>query len=306
MSISYSEREIFSPDELVLLRAAEEHVALIPEALSDSRCHEIARAVAFHLGLQHQDGYYGFVDHTWLWTTPFKAGVYLPENNKTRIGFPNILDVYCVGSLPMCRLVDAQHTSLPHIGWAYRPGRWRDDIDKERLRALIKAIDRNHMRGTELPLCAVCNKPQADDFVSASCYCACSDHLNEVRKRKGMEAIKRSFLDEWTADAEREAIAAWLESLYARQDPQLLACSVRAGTHHRIEPRNFTEFKQRWALEWEEWQRIGKELGAAAGPDAFVSAADVTNEQQRRMEARGETSVLKSAFAKVMGIGESK
>ena len=54
--------------------------------------------------------------------------------------FPHVLDVYCVGSLPMVCLVDGDHTSLPHIGWSYRPGRERDDIDKDRLRALIETM----------------------------------------------------------------------------------------------------------------------------------------------------------------------
>ena len=140
MSISYSEREVFTAGERDLLHRAEDCVIRIPSHLSDSRCHEVARAVGFHLGLAHQDGFYGFVDHTWLWTAPFAAPCYEPSRNKTRIGFPHVLDVYCVGSLPMVRLVDGDHTSLPHIGWSYRPGRERDDIDKDRLRALIETM----------------------------------------------------------------------------------------------------------------------------------------------------------------------
>jgi hypothetical protein len=138
MSISYSERAVFTADEKQLLYQAERCVARIPSTLADSRCHEVARAVGHHLGLAHQDGFYGFVDHTWLWTAPFADPCYEPSRNKTRIGFPHVLDVYCVGSLPMVRLVDARHTSLPHIGWAYRPGRTRDDIDEARLWALIE------------------------------------------------------------------------------------------------------------------------------------------------------------------------
>ena len=59
-----------------------------------------------------------------------------------RIGFPHVLDVYCVGSLPMVRLVDGEHTSLPHIGWAYRPGDERKDIDEGRVEALVHAMRR--------------------------------------------------------------------------------------------------------------------------------------------------------------------
>jgi len=140
MSISYSEREVFSAVEVHLWQEAERYVDRIPEALSDSRCHEIARAVGTLLGLSHQDGYYGFVDHTWLWTAPFAAPCYEPSRNRTRVGFPHILDVYCVGSLPMVRLLDGEYTSLPHIGWSYRPGREREDIDTERVCALIRAM----------------------------------------------------------------------------------------------------------------------------------------------------------------------
>jgi len=71
-----------------------------------------------------QDGKYGFVEHSWLWTKPISECKILTP----RLGFPNILDVYCVGSLPLVRLVDGQHPSLPHVGWAYRPGDKRDDI----------------------------------------------------------------------------------------------------------------------------------------------------------------------------------
>src|SRR5262249_36478034 len=126
--ISHSESTIFTPAEIELLDVATMYVGMVREAAGAPkvRCHELARAVGWMLHLEHQDGYYGFVDHTWLWTSPLEPDSYITD----RLGFPNILDVYCVGSLPMVRLVDAQHPSLPHVGWAYRPSvRPRDDID---------------------------------------------------------------------------------------------------------------------------------------------------------------------------------
>ena len=164
MSISYSERKVFTGGEINLLHRAERCVARIPNELADSRCHEVARAVGYRLGLAHQDGFYGFVDHTWLWTAPFAASCYEPSRNKTRVGFPHVLDVYCVGSLPMVRLLDGEHTSLPHIGWAYRPGKERDDIDETRLRTLIEAMREPQTASpTTCPRCdgypAMCNCP---------------------------------------------------------------------------------------------------------------------------------------------------
>lgn len=139
-SISYSARRIFSIDELTMLRRAEQLVRRVPESMKDVRCHELARACGFHLNLQHQDGYYGFVDHSWLWTRPLNRTVGRSVTTFGRIGFPNILDVYCVGQMPMVRLVDGQHTSLPHIGWAYRPGEERQDVDDDTLERLIRIM----------------------------------------------------------------------------------------------------------------------------------------------------------------------
>jgi hypothetical protein len=103
----YSELKIFTGEELGLWHDATKVVDALREAeFPDLRCHELARAVGKVLGLQVQDGFYGFVDHSWLWLRPLGPTI-------GRIGFPNILDVYCVGSLPLVRLVDAQATSLP-------------------------------------------------------------------------------------------------------------------------------------------------------------------------------------------------
>lgn len=135
---SYSATDIFSTLELDLLARAERMVAAIPEELdrahqivhgSRVRCHELARAVGRLLELHWQDGYYGFVEHTWLWTTA-----------PSRFGLPNILDVYAVGSLPQVRLVACTNPSLPHVGWAYRPAATRTDIDDSLLRRLEEVM----------------------------------------------------------------------------------------------------------------------------------------------------------------------
>jgi len=132
---SYSEKEIFSAEEAVILAKA----TAIVEALPDSgphgplRCHEVARAVGRILGLQVADGFYGFVDHSWLWTRPLDT-----SHLVGRTGFPNILDPYCVGGLPAVRLVHCGSPSLPHVGWAYRPGPARDDVDEDLVSELVR------------------------------------------------------------------------------------------------------------------------------------------------------------------------
>jgi len=135
---SHSELKLFTNAEIDLLHRAERLVELVPDLPEDIRCHELSRAVGRVMRLQHQDGYYGFVDHTWLWTTPFTANVL---NQQSRLGFPNILDVYAVGSLPIVRLVDAQHPSLPHVGWGYRPGKDRTDINESVIETLVEIME---------------------------------------------------------------------------------------------------------------------------------------------------------------------
>jgi hypothetical protein len=44
--------------------------------------------------------------------------------------------------------------------------------------------------------CIVCGKPRADGLVSATVYCGCVDHLNEVRQRKGLPPIGNGTDDE--------------------------------------------------------------------------------------------------------------
>lgn len=129
---------VFSVQERELLSRAEEIVRRLPEFddLEHLRCHEVARVVGGVLGLEVADGRYGFVEHSWCWTTPLSKA----HRVGIRIGLPNILDPYCVGSLPQVRLVDAQTTALPHIGWAYRDGETRTDIDEEFVKSWVKTL----------------------------------------------------------------------------------------------------------------------------------------------------------------------
>lgn len=130
----YSELEVFSEREIVQWRRATNRIDLLP-SLKNVRCHELTRAVARFLDLPYQDGFYGFVDHSWLWTAPVPRTV-------GRLGFPNILDVYAVGGLPMVRLVACDAPSLPHVGWSYRPGKERDDINTDMVDDLVVRLCR--------------------------------------------------------------------------------------------------------------------------------------------------------------------
>jgi len=131
---SYSETNMFPSREVEMLTMATAMVSLIQEP--EIRCHELARVIAKLLGLTVQDGYYGFVDHSWCWTRPLEQREIIG-----RIGFPNILDPYSVGSLPQVRLLDGNTTSLPHIGWSYRPGPDRDDIDVNQVERLVSYLE---------------------------------------------------------------------------------------------------------------------------------------------------------------------
>ena len=133
----YSEQEIFSKYEVHVLDQVSRMLAELPD-IPDVRCHELTRAVGRAFRLEHQDGFYGFVDHSWLWTTPLSEA--RQALRKTRIGFPNILDVYSVGQLPMVRLVACESSSLPHVGWAYRPGDAREDIDLKMVETIYRAL----------------------------------------------------------------------------------------------------------------------------------------------------------------------
>ena len=137
---SYSATQIFTRNELNLLASVAEEVAKIPDReVGTIRCHELARAVGRRYGLEVADGFYGYVEHSWLWTTPLPKDLFA---TNFHIGFPNILDVYSVGQLPMVRLVSSDHPQLPHIGWAYRPGPSRTDINKRLVKKLMSEMER--------------------------------------------------------------------------------------------------------------------------------------------------------------------
>lgn len=144
---SYSEKEIFSAREMSLFRVSTALVAAFPSTDcfgKPLRCHEVSRTVGELLYLEPQDGFYGFVDHTWLWTSPLKT-----SNLVGRLGFPNILDPYSVGSMPPVRLVAGGHTGLPHIGWAYRPGE-KHEYEKSVVEHLKDTVFRNDVLQKQL------------------------------------------------------------------------------------------------------------------------------------------------------------
>jgi hypothetical protein len=138
---SYSETKIFTFDEIALVNVVPDRLAMIPDREGVTiRCHELVRAVGRLFKLEVADGFYGFVEHSWLWTTPLPKEL---SSSNFRLGFPNILDVYSVGQLPMVRLVACGHPQLPHIGWSYRPGPPRTDIDEVLVTTLINDMDRD-------------------------------------------------------------------------------------------------------------------------------------------------------------------
>lgn len=106
---SYAEREVFTDHETDLLHQADSLVQKVPDEIrgQEVRCHELARAVGFVLGLEVADGHFGFVEHSWLWTTPFRGPC------GPSWGLPNILDVYVPGAFPQVQLVSTE-AGLPH------------------------------------------------------------------------------------------------------------------------------------------------------------------------------------------------
>lgn len=98
------------------------------------RCHEVARAVGEMLELQVQDGWYGNVDHTWLWV----------RNDRDHRGA--ILDVYAVGRLPMVQLVSLDsvigHYRAGSSASLYRESRPRTDIRATIVQMLLERFRR--------------------------------------------------------------------------------------------------------------------------------------------------------------------
>lgn len=130
--------ELFSQKEMAVFREAVRIVEMLPETTPDGeliRCHEVARVVGSLLKLPVEDGKYGMHDHSWCWTAPFHAT--FPRS----LNPPKILDPYCVGNLPIVRLLDCA-SSVPHLGWMYKPALQRDDILHEFVHAEVERIRR--------------------------------------------------------------------------------------------------------------------------------------------------------------------
>lgn len=131
--------ELFTKREIELLGLATIIVELLPETTPDGelvRCHEVARIVGCLLKLPVEDGKYGLHDHSWCWTGPFHPGY------PRTLDPPKILDPYCVGNLPVVRILDSA-TSVPHLGWMYRPGQQRDDVLHEFVASEAERIKRS-------------------------------------------------------------------------------------------------------------------------------------------------------------------
>jgi len=122
----------FHPRELEKFNLACQMVAKAPYRWlgTEVRCHELARAVAELLKLTFEDGYYGMVEHSWIWLSP----------REPLSPLPKILDVYVPGRIPQVQLIDP-HIHLP---FEYRRGSPRTDINQPILVELIRL-----MRSTE-------------------------------------------------------------------------------------------------------------------------------------------------------------
>jgi hypothetical protein len=154
------------------------------EGFDDVRCHELVRAVAIAADFPDkclQDGYYGFVEHSWLWVpNP-------PVNPLGNTKWPHILDVYCVGRLPQVQLIACDSVGLPHVGWSYRPSDRRGDIDESVVAAIVRALTKRTLNITiavpppqKLALTPV-PKPAALDDEEG-------EELPETRRTIGVEA----------------------------------------------------------------------------------------------------------------------
>lgn len=123
-----AETDLFEPEEQQMLKAAYALVKKAPDEFRGRpiRSHELVRAISVELGLPFADGWYGMIEHSWLWTSPLTAGEPLP----------NILDVYVPGKLPQVQL-SVSDAALPY---EYRRGDFRRDIDEDVLIQLRRSF----------------------------------------------------------------------------------------------------------------------------------------------------------------------
>jgi hypothetical protein len=140
--IPYVETEFFSKEEMALYHKACWLVHQIPDDFpQEIRCHELAQAVGRILDLPYVDGFYGCVNHTWLWTrhpTHEEIG-FLDRGGWTHDNRPRILDVYFPGVIPQVVLIDT-FNMLPQ--WKlYNSGPYRDDIDNELVERMVRLMD---------------------------------------------------------------------------------------------------------------------------------------------------------------------
>lgn len=130
--ISYAENEVFSDQELRYWEQATRIIAKIEDEVPLLRCHELCRVVGELLGLPVCDGYYGMVDHSWLW---------LGDAPHIFGPLPNILDVYCPGRLPQVQLIHSSN-SLP---FEYRRHAPRTDIRQDVVTRLVAHVFRTEV-----------------------------------------------------------------------------------------------------------------------------------------------------------------
>jgi hypothetical protein len=121
-------RNVFLLREMTLFDQACTLVSRVPYEVLGSvvRCHEMVRAASVILDLTFEDGFYGMVEHSWLWLEP----------RQPLSPSPRILDVYVPGRIPQVQMIDSI-TSLP---WEYRRGPPRTDINRPMVSKLIRLM----------------------------------------------------------------------------------------------------------------------------------------------------------------------
>lgn len=121
-------QSIFLPEEMEVFDLACTLVSRLPYEVMGSvvRCHERVRAVADLLELTFEDGFYGMVEHSWIWLSP----------REPISPLPRILDVYVPGRIPQVQLIDP-HIHLP---FEYRRGPPRTDINQPMVFELIRLM----------------------------------------------------------------------------------------------------------------------------------------------------------------------